>query len=245
MALPIGSRDAKDPTNAVPIITIGLAAVSVLVFLYELSLPQDQLARLVNAFALVPCEYTGQCELYPGTPDPLWITLFTSMFMHASWDHLLGNMLFLLVFGTHVERSMGTLRYLGFYLLCGLGASALEIVTAGSSTVPGIGASGAISGVLAAYLVLYPKSHVDSVVPIGHIAWTARIPAWLFIGGWFLFQMTTGIATFGDAGNDVAYAAHVGGFITGLLLVRPFSQPDRLVRRLARQGPARLRGTTA
>jgi membrane associated rhomboid family serine protease len=236
MALPIGSSDAKDPTNAAPVITIGLVALSVLVFLYELSLPDDQLDSLFNAYSLVPCEYTNQCALYAGTPNPFWITLLTSMFMHASWDHLLGNMLFLLVFGIHVERSMGAVRYLAFYLLCGLGANALEIVTAASSNVPGIGASGAIAGVLAGYLVLYPKSHIDSVVPIGLFAWTARIPAWLFIGAWFLYQLTTGLATFGDAGAGVAYSAHVGGFITGLLLVRPFSAPDRVDRLLSRQG---------
>lgn len=235
MALPVGSSDAKDPTNAVPIITIGLVAVSVLVFLYELSLPQDQLESLFNAYGLVPCEYTSQCALDAGTPNPLWITLFTSMFMHGSGDHLLGNMLFLLVFGIHVERSMGAVRYLAFYLLCGLGASALEIVTAASSNVPGIGASGAIAGVLAGYLVLYPKSHIDSVVPVGSLAWTARIPAWLFIGAWFLYQLITGLSTMNDAGAGVAYSAHIGGFITGLLLVRPFSQPDRVAQLLARQ----------
>jgi len=234
MALPIGSSDAKTATTAAPIITIGLVAISVMVFLYELSLPQDQLESFFQAYALIPCEFTGQCALDAGTPNPLWITLFTSMFMHAGWDHLLGNMLFLLVFGTHVERSMGAVRYLAFYLLCGLGASALEIVTAASSSVPGVGASGAIAGVLAGYLVLFPTSHIDSVVPIGPFAWAARIPAWLFIGAWFLYQLTTGLATFGDAGVSVAYSAHVGGFIAGLLLVRPLSQPDRVAQLLAR-----------
>jgi membrane associated rhomboid family serine protease len=129
---------------------------------------------------------------------------------------------------------MGPGRYLTFYLFCGLGASALEIVTAAGSSVPGVGASGAISGVLAGYLVLFPTSHIDSVVPIGPIPLAARIPARLFIGAWFLYQLTTGLATFGDAGVGVAYAAHVGGFITGLLLVRPFSQPDRMAQLLAR-----------
>lgn len=234
MALPVGSRDAKDPTNAVPVITVGLVVACVLVFLYELTLSQDQLESFFNAYALVPCEYTSQCALDPGTPTPLWITLFTSMFMHASWDHLLGNMLFLVVFGIHVERSMGAVRFLAFYLLCGLGASALEIATAASSTVPGIGASGAIAGVLAGYLVLYPGSHVDALLPLGGYAWPARVPAWIFIGGWFLYQVTTGVATFGDAGAGVAYSAHVGGFITGLLLVKPFSDPDRVDRLRAR-----------
>ncbi len=230
MALPIGSSDVKSPTNAVPVVTIGIVVACLMVFLYELSLPASELESFFSAFALVPCELTGQCAIAAGAPEPRWITLFTSMFMHAGWDHLLGNMAFLLAFGIHVERAMGVARFFGFYLLCGLGASVLEIVTSASSSVPTVGASGAISGVLAGYLVLYPTSHIDSLVPLGGIAWTARIPAWLFIGAWFVYQATTGLAVAGDAGVGVAYSAHVGGFLAGLLLVRPFSQPDRIVR---------------
>lgn len=234
MAMPIGSSDVKPRTNAVPIMTISLVAACVVVFLYELSLSEEQLESFFYAFALVPCQFTGQCELYPGTPDPLWITLFTSMFMHAGWDHLIGNMAFLLIFGIPVERSMGPGRYLGFYLLCGLGASALEIAVSASSNIPGIGASGAISGVLAGYLVLYPESHIDSVIPIGPFPFLARIPAWLFIGAWFLYQVVTGLSTMNDAGAGVAYSAHIGGFLTGLLLVIPFSQSDRVAELKAR-----------
>jgi membrane associated rhomboid family serine protease len=131
---------------------------------------------------------------------------------------------------------MGAGRYLAFYLLCGLGASALEIVTAAGSSVPGIGASGAIAGVLAGYLVLFPDSHIDSVVPIGRFAWAASIPAVLFIGGWFAYQLIAGLATAGDVGVGVAYSAHIGGFITGLLLVRPFTQPGGVIRLPSRQG---------
>lgn len=104
------------------------------------------------------------------------------MFIHAGWAHILGNMLFLFVFGLHVERSMGGLRYLAFYLIGGLGANALEIATAVGSNVPGLGASGAIAGVLAAYLVLYRSSHVRTLIPLGILYWTARVPAWIFIG---------------------------------------------------------------
>jgi membrane associated rhomboid family serine protease len=236
MALPLGSSDAKSPTNATPIVTIGIVAISVLVFLYELSLPEAELTAFFYNFALIPCEYTGQCALDAGTPSPLWITLFTSMFMHGGWDHLLGNMAFLLAFGIHVERAMGAGRYLAFYLLCGLGASAVSIITAADSTVPQIGASGAIAGVLAGYLVLYPGSHIDSIVPIGPFGWLARIPAWLFIGAWFVYQLVTGLATFGDAGVGVAYGAHIGGFITGIVLVRPFTGPKDVSGILPRRG---------
>ena len=128
--MPLASRDAADPTKAFPVITVGLVIANFLVFFYELSLSPDQLETFFNAYALVPCEYTSQCAAYPGTPTPLLITAFTSMFIHGGWDHILGNMLFLLVFGLHVERSMGRLRFLAFYFVCGLGANALEIVTA-------------------------------------------------------------------------------------------------------------------
>jgi membrane associated rhomboid family serine protease len=238
--IPLGSRDAPDPTKALPIVTIGLIVVNFLVFFYELSVPQSQTVSFFNAWALVPCEYTSQCAVFPGAPTPFWLTLFTSMFLHGGWDHILGNMLFLGVFGIHVERSMGGLRYLLFYFICGLGANALEIASAASSNVPGIGASGAIAGVLAGYLLLYPRSHIDVLLPLGAFAWPARVPAWLFIGGWFLYQLVLSLNTFGDVpgGGGVAYSAHVGGFITGLILVRLFSMPARVSTMRTRLEPA-------
>ena len=162
------------------------------------------------------------------------------MFLHGGWDHILGNMLFLWVFGIHVERSMGPLRYLAFYFVCGLGASAAEIATAMGSNIPGIGASGAIAGVLAGYLLMYPSSHIDALLPIGFFAWPARVPAWVFIGLWFLYQLALSVVSFGDVagGGGVAYSAHVGGFITGIVLVRLFSVPDRVDRLRARYQPS-------
>ena len=239
--IPVGSRDVRDPTNALPIVTIGLVLANFLVFLYELALPPAEIESFINAFGLVPCEFTGDCAVYPGTPTPFWITLFTSMFIHAGWDHILGNMLFLGVFGIHVERSMGRLRFLGFYLVCGVGASALEIFTSMGSSVPGIGASGAIAGVLAGYLLLYPSSHIDVLLPLGKFAWPARVPAWIFIGGWFLYQLALSVVSVGDVSGreGIAYSAHVGGFITGLALVRLFSLPDRVARLRARLEPSR------
>jgi membrane associated rhomboid family serine protease len=154
------------------------------------------------------------------------------MFLHAGWAHILGNMLFLFVFGNHVERSMGHVRYLVFYFVCGLGASALEIATAVNSNVPGLGASGAIAGVLAGFLVLYPTGRIGSLIPIGFLYFPARIPAWVFIGFWFLYQLINGAAalnsTAGSAAGGVAYWAHVGGFFTGVVLIWLFSQSDRV-----------------
>ncbi len=236
--IPYSADDTEDPTSATPIVTIGLIVANFLVFFYELALQGPQLDTFINAYSLVPCEYTHQCAAYAGTPSPFWITLFSSMFMHAGWAHILGNMLFLFVFGIHVERSMGGLRYLAFYLICGLGANALEIATALGSNAPGLGASGAIAGVLAGYLLLYPRSHVRTLIPLGIFFWTARVPAWIFIGLWFLLQLVDGLASISSAtSGGVAYSAHVGGFITGLLLVRLFAQSDRVDRlRVYHQG---------
>jgi membrane associated rhomboid family serine protease len=238
--IPVASRDAADPTKAFPIITVGLIVVNFLVFFYELALSPAQAESFINQYALVPCEYTGQCAIVAGSPTPFWLTLFTSMFIHGGWDHILGNMLFLLVFGLHVERSMGRLRFFLFYFVCGLGASVLEIATSASSDVPGIGASGAIAGVLAGYLLLYPASHIDSLLPLGRFYWPARVPAWIFIGLWFLYQLVLSVVSFGDVagGGGVAYSAHVGGFITGLVLVRIFSRPEWVDVIRARQQPA-------
>ncbi len=231
--IPYRADDTADPTSAIPVVTIALIAANFAAFFYELSLAAQgsELDAFIKAYSLVPCEYTQGCGPYPGTPSPFWITLFSSMFMHAGWAHILGNMLFLFVFGLHVERSMGGIRYLAFYLICGLGASALEIATAAGSNAPGLGASGAISGVLAAYLVLYPTSHVRTLIPLGFVFWTARVPAWVFIGLWFVMQLIYGLASISDVNaGGVAYSAHIGGFLTGLLLVRLLAQAHRVDR---------------
>jgi len=230
--IPYKADDVADPTDALPVVTIGLIAVNFLVFFYELVVAaQGQLDAFLNAYSLVPCEFSGQCSAYAGTPWPFWLTLVSSMFLHAGWAHILGNMLFLFVFGTHVERSMGSLRYLAFYLACWMAANAAEILTALGSTLPGLGASGAISGVLAAYLRLYPGSRIRTLIPFGIFFWRTNVPAWAFIAGWFLLQLFYGLASISDVNaGGVAYSAHVGGFVAGLLLVPLFVQPARVDR---------------
>jgi membrane associated rhomboid family serine protease len=227
--IPYRADDVADATQDFPFVTVGLIVVNFIVFFYELSLGGSQLDSFINGYSLVPCEYTHQCSIFASSPNPFWLTLFSSMFLHAGWAHILGNMLFLFVFGIHVERSMGGARYLAFYLICGLGANALEILTSAGSNLPGLGASGAISGVLAAYLLLYPSSHVRTLIPLGFLYWAARVPAWVFIGLWFVLQLFDGLASLSDAtSGGVAYSAHVGGFVTGLLLVRLFAQSSRV-----------------
>jgi membrane associated rhomboid family serine protease len=233
--IPYDAVDTNDSDTIMPLTNIGLIVLNFLVFFYELAIGinggDNAIQSFVQNFGLVPCEYTARCAIGAGAPTPLWITMFTSMFMHAGWAHILGNMVYLFVFGNHVERSMGHLRYLAFYLLCGLGANALEIATAVDSSVPGLGASGAIAGVLGGFLVLYPTSRIGTLIPLGWFLFPARIYAWVFIIFWFGLQLFYGIAGLnGDAaaGGGVAYWAHVGGFITGVLLIRPFTVPDRV-----------------
>ena len=235
--IPYKAEDVDDPTQAIPVVTIGLIVANFLVFFYELALGDQQLNNFINAYSLVPCEYSNQCTAYSGTPTPFFITLFTSMFIHAGWEHILGNMLFLFVFGIHVERSMGGPRYLVFYLTCGMAANALEILTSLGSNLPGLGASGAISGILAGYLRLYPGSRIATLIPLGIVFWRSRIPAWAFIGIWFLFQFFSGVAAISDVNTGgVAYSAHVGGFLAGLLLVPLFIQAPRVDRMRAYHG---------
>ena len=229
--IPYEAVDVDEPTSAFPVVTVGLIVVNFIVFFYELALNDTQFNTFVSAYSLVPCEYSGQCPVYDGTPTPFFVTLFTSMFLHAGWEHIVGNMLFLFVFGTHVERSMGGLRYLAFYLICGLAADGLEIVTSLNSNVPGLGASGAISGVLAGYLRLYPGSRIKTLIPFLILYRSVNIPAWVFIGVWFLIQFFSGIGSVtGSSEGGVAYSAHIGGFLAGLLLVPLFVQAQRVDR---------------
>jgi membrane associated rhomboid family serine protease len=243
--IPYAASEDDEPLQIVPWTNYGLIAANFLVFFYELAVGAEgdgPLNRLINGFSLVPCEYARQCALYPGTPSPFWLTLFTSMFLHGGWAHILGNMLFLWVFGGHIERSMGHLRYLVFYIACGLGADALEIATSATSHVPGLGASGAIAGVLAAYLLLYPTSTVRTLLPISWILIPIRLPAWVLIFGWFLLQLISGVAALspdaGAAAGGVAYWAHVGGFATGAVLIWLFRRPEQVAQLRATQSRA-------
>ena len=227
--------DPSEPGRIFPWVNISIIVINFLVFFYELSL-EAQGASTFNHFlyqySLVPCEYTSHCTIVPGAPQPFWLALFTSMFMHGGWAHIFFNMLFLWVFGDNIENSMGHLRYIAFYFLCGLGANALEILTAVNSTVPGLGASGAIAGILAAYLMLYPGSSVRTLLWFVIIPLPVRLPAFILIGFWFLTQLFDGLAALStpaaNATGGVAYWAHVGGFITGAVLIWFFRRRERV-----------------
>jgi membrane associated rhomboid family serine protease len=172
-------------------------------------------------YSLIPGELLGGKDLPPLIFIPIWMTLVTSMFMHGGILHILGNMLFLWIFGDNVEDAMGSVRFLVFYLLCGLVAAFAQIGISPSSSVPMLGASGAIAGVLAAYFMLFPRARVITLIPLFFFLRLVAVPAVFFLGFWFLLQVISGAGSIGSSGG-VAFFAHIGGFVAGLLLVFPF-----------------------
>ncbi len=148
-----------------------------------------------------------------------FLSVLTSMFMHGGWMHIIGNMLFLWIFGGNVEDAMGSVRFLVFYLLGGLGAAAAQIISGPESLIPMVGASGAIGGVMGGYLVLYPRVKVHILVPLFIIFWTFRVPAWAMLGYWIALQLFEGIVSFGSSSGGIAFWAHVGGFAVGIAAI--------------------------
>ncbi len=203
------------PTRRVPLITYGLIVVNVVVFLYELLLGSN-VDQLFVAWGAVPAYITDPLN-YPLAA----MTLFTSMFLHGGWMHLVGNMLYLYIFGDNVEDMLGRVGYPLFYLAAGIAAGLAQIVVAPSSLVPAIGASGAIAGVLAVYLVLFPTAPVRVLVPGFYLMRIARVPAVIVLGMWFVIQLFNGFLSLGAvtmATGGVAWFAHIGGFVGGLVV---------------------------
>lgn len=216
-----------NPTKTVPFLTVALIVGCVGVFLYELSLPQGSGRLFVYRFGAIPAALSGQAAAPPEAAGfPGFATLVTSMFLHAGWMHLIGNMLYLWIFGNNIEDVMGHVRFVIFYVACGILAAISHIVTDPGSTVPMVGASGAISGVLGAYLLLFPRARVLVLVPLGCYARLWYIPAGVVLGAWFVFQLLSGSASLGQGGGGIAWFAHVGGFVAGIALIGLFKRPD-------------------
>lgn len=214
----------KDTVRArgFPFVTAALIGANVLVFLIELRLPADVREALFWLLGVVPARLVA--APLPGE----WLTLLTSQFLHAGWLHLLSNLLALYIFGDNVEDRLGHGRFLVFYLLCGVVAGLVHTWADPAATLPAVGASGAISGVLAAYVVLFPTARVVTLVPVFLIPWFVEVPALLWIGGWFVSQLLNGlllISTEAASFGGVAWWAHVGGFVAGLVLVWPLRRP--------------------
>lgn len=217
-----------NPTEIKPVLTVAIIATCVLVFLWQLS-HGAQGPVIIYALGVIPAVLLGQAQL-PVELD--WVapgaTVFTSMFLHGGWMHLIGNMLFLWIFGNNIEDAMGHVKFLLFYLLCGVAAVFAQALPDIASTTPMVGASGAISGVLGAYLLLYPRANVLVLIPLGFIFTTVRLKAVWVLGIWFAIQFFSSITVQQDGGG-VAFGAHIGGFIAGMALVPFFKNPVHLL----------------
>ena len=212
------------PSSGPPRVTVGIIAACVVVFLWELTHTGRAGEAIFYSYGLIPAVLFGERDLPPDLVILApWMTVFTSMFLHGGFMHLAGNMLYLWIFGNNVEDSMGHIRYFAFYILCGVAAALAQVYAYPGSEVPMIGASGAIGGVLGAYLLLHPNARVLVVIPLGFFFHPMRIPAWIVLGLWFLFQL---IASGGSSEGGVAYWAHIGGFVAGAILVIFFKRRD-------------------
>jgi len=220
------------PTRTTPFITVALIALNALVFLYQLSLQGEGSPDGLRAsrdfileFGLVPCRLTGACRSGSWLLPPA-LTILTSMFLHGGFLHVGGNMLYLWIFGNNVEDTLGHARFTVFYLVSGAIAAAAQTALSATSSVPMIGASGAVSGVLGAYLLLFPRANVLTLIILGFFVRIVRVPAILVLGLWFVVQFVSGLATWGAAtargealGGETAWFAHLGGFLGGMVLL--------------------------
>jgi membrane associated rhomboid family serine protease len=215
-----------NPRRSLPIVTWTLMAISVAVWLWQAQLGPDGMQRAVYSLGFIPAVVFGQMSLAPELETvPAWATIFTSMFMHGSWMHVGGNMLYLWIFGDNVENAMGKFRYLIFYLLTGVAAAMGQALSGPGSQIPMVGASGAISGVLGAYLLLHPRANVRTLIFFFPFVRLIYIPALVVLGLWFAMQVLGGLSTPGDQGG-VAFWAHAGGFVAGAALIPFFKDRD-------------------
>jgi membrane associated rhomboid family serine protease len=212
-----------NPRHIQPIVTWTIIGICVLVFLWQASLGAERGELAIMAYGMIPARVFGYAELSPQLGSiPPWATVLTSMFMHGGWLHLGMNMLFLWIFGDNIEDSMGHGRYLVFYLLCGVAAAMAQAMIDPSSTIPMVGASGAISGVLGAYVLLHPHATIRTLIFAG-IVTIVHVPALFVLGFWFAMQVLSGLMPATGEGG-VAFWAHIGGFVAGMALVPFFKQ---------------------
>jgi membrane associated rhomboid family serine protease len=211
-----------NPTELKPYVTVAIIVICSLVFLWEESLVPARLQQAVYAFGFTPAVLFGKAQLPPELAlIPPEAAIFTSMFLHGGWMHIIGNMLYLWIFGNNVEDAMGHGRFVVFYLVCGVAAALGQAFWEPGSTIPTIGASGAIAGVLGAYLILFPHARVMVIIPLGIFSRVLWVPAVLVLGLWIGLQLLQGaLAPTGVGG--VAYWAHIGGFVAGAILIVPF-----------------------
>ncbi|MGH7960679.1 MAG: rhomboid family intramembrane serine protease [Candidatus Binatia bacterium] len=209
------------PSGSMPLMTLVLIVVNALAFLYELRLG-PALERFLLSYGFVPARYLYISEAHPWNLADRFVPMFSSMFLHGGWLHLIGNMWTLWIFGDNVEDRLGKGRYLFYYLMCGLAAVYLHYLTGPQSEMPVVGASGAIAGVMGGYFVLFPRAQVVTLVPIFLFLHVTTLPAVVFLALWFFLQLFNGmVATAASFGGGVAWWAHIGGFIAGALMILP------------------------
>ena len=226
-----------NPTQRTPYVTVALIVACALVFLWQISLDHYGQQHAVFALGAIPAVLFDTARLPAELVlVPAWATAFTSMFMHGGWMHLIGNMLYLWIFGNNVEDAMGPVRFTFFYLICGLLALVAHAAPNAASQIPLVGASGAVSGVLGAYLLLYPHARVLVAIPFGIFIHTMRVRAVWVLGGWFVLQLINSAMAGATGGGGVAWGAHVGGFLAGAVLIPFFKE-----RRIKLFAPARTR----
>ncbi len=214
------------PTRIAPMVTMMLIVACSLVFFWQLSLGEQGFQAVVLSLGVTPATLIGGGALpreYYLIPPA--VTVLTSMFLHGGWMHLIGNMLYLWIFGNNVEDAMGHMRFIVFYILCGIAAVMAQALPNADSAIPMIGASGAISGVLGAYLLLYPRAHVLVWIPLGVMSRLVHLPAMFVLGFWFVLQIISSAMADPSAGG-VAFGAHIGGFIAGMVLIPFFKRRD-------------------
>ncbi|MBW4637652.1 MAG: rhomboid family intramembrane serine protease [Gloeocapsa sp. UFS-A4-WI-NPMV-4B04] len=224
----------NNPISITPYVTYGLLAANILAFFYQLSLNPQQLEGFFHVAAVVPRELTSSLRGIPlNQPVPEWLTLFTSQFLHGGLLHLGGNMLFLWIFGNNIEDRLGHIKFLIFYLACGAMAALTQWFFSQNSSIPSLGASGAIAGVMGAYILRFPRAQVLTLIPLGFFITTVQIPAMFFLGFWFFQQALFGIASLNTPTNigmqsgGIAYWAHAGGFVFGVILGPPLGLMKR------------------
>lgn len=218
----------KNPSRTIPFVNYAIIAANVLVFFFELSLGRS-LNDFIYHFGVVPVRFMDATQHYQFSASAA-VPFFSSMFLHGGWMHLIGNMLFLYVFGDNIEDRLGHVRYVFFYILSGIAAALTQVFFNSQSEIPMVGASGAIAGVLGAYMLLYPKARVLTLIPIFFFFQLVELPAFFFLGLWFVLQFISGFMSLGvgaDAGG-VAWWAHIGGFACGATLL-PFLKKPRWV----------------
>jgi membrane associated rhomboid family serine protease len=224
-----------NPTTIRPLVTVALIVACVLVFLWQMSLGQRGFESAVTGLGMIPAALFdhGTAKVSAVTPS---LTLISSMFLHGGWMHLAGNMLYLWIFGNNVEDAMGHARFIVFYAACGVVAALSQALPHPESTVPMIGASGAISGVLGAYLLLFPRARVLVLVPLGFYSRLIHLPAMVVLGFWFALQLLN-VAVATGGGGGVAWGAHAGGFVAGMVLLLPFRRRGVRLFRPPHDGP--------